>query len=90
MTDREMALALGEYINGLLVEIETLNGVVDSMAQNPVPPREVSLEEMKRRVSEDETFQRTVAAHRNALLHALGRETEAPALIQALCRNYFP
>jgi hypothetical protein len=88
MTDREMVLALGKYINGLLVEIETLKGVMDCIAQNPAPPRETSLEEMKRRVLEDEAFQRTVAAHRNALLHALGRETEASALIRAF-HNHF-
>jgi hypothetical protein len=90
MTDRENAELLGNYINGLLVEVEILKGVMKLRDENPEATQGIPVEEIRRQVSEDETFRRTIASHTSTLLHVLGHETEASVLIQALCRNYFP
>ncbi len=83
MTDQESALRLGTYINGLLGEIESLKGVILEYGHQEIP-----LAEAKKRISQEEIFRRVADAQRTGLLQAIGDETQASALIHALCKHF--
>jgi hypothetical protein len=91
MTDNDMALRLGEYINSLLEEIAALKGVfLEYRIETPAGRREIPVEEMKKRVSLEAGFREVCDAQRRGLLQAIEHETQASALIRSLCRHYFP
>lgn len=89
MTDKEMVTRLGTYINGLLQEIEALKGVfLEYRIETPEGRREIPLQEMKRMVSQEEYFRRIADAQQSGLIQVIEHETEASALIRALCKHY--
>ncbi len=90
MTDKEMALALGQYINSLLQKISALEGafleyrITDETGLR----KEIPWREDVKRIVQEESFRRLSDAQRTALLQAIGDETQALPLIRALCRHY--
>ena len=89
MTDKETALALGQYINSLLQEIDALKGVIfEYRVEGPNGPQEIPLLEVKKKVSREEIFRRVCDAQRTGLLQAIGDETQASLLIRALSSHY--
>jgi hypothetical protein len=88
MTDREMALALGNYINELLAKIAAMEAV---LAERRVtdPQGRIQWRDDVSRVLLDPASRRLSDAQSRVLLQTVGDETQASALIRALCRNYF-
>jgi hypothetical protein len=91
MADREMALAIGHYINELLEKISALEAVLEEQRITDSQARHVEIpwKEDVKRILQDPSFRRLSVGQSNALLQAIGDETQASALIRALCRNYF-
>jgi hypothetical protein len=90
MTDKEMALALGHYINSLLEKIAAQQGVfLEYRVMNDEGHRvEIPWREDLKRVAQEPTFRDLSAAQSSALLQAIGDETQGSSLIRALCRHY--
>jgi hypothetical protein len=78
MTDRDIALALGDYINNLLAKIEALRTLIPDYQEDDL-----------KRIMQDPAFRRISDGQSSALLHAIGDKTQASDLIHALGRNYF-
>jgi hypothetical protein len=91
MTDREMALALGHYVNSLLQKVSALEGAfLEYRVTNEQGQRvEIPFREDVKRIEKEESFQRLSGAQSASLLQAIGDETQPSALIRALCRHYF-
>jgi hypothetical protein len=90
MTDKEMALALGQYINSLLQKISALQGVFLEyrITDNEGHRVEIPWREDLNRVVQESSFRDLSDAQCCALLRAIGDETQASPLIRALCRHY--
>ncbi len=90
MTDKEMALALGQYINSLLQKIAALEGVFPEYRITNHEGRRVEIpwKEDVKRIAQEESFRRLSDAQSDALLRAIGDETQPSDLIRALCRTY--
>jgi hypothetical protein len=86
-----MALAIGNYINELLQKISALEAVLAEHRITDSQGRRVEIpwREDVKRILQDPSFRRLSVAQSNALLQAIDDETQASALIRALCRNYF-
>ncbi|HEX3438416.1 MAG TPA: hypothetical protein VHT24_16725 [Pseudacidobacterium sp.] len=91
MTDKEMALALGQYINSLLQKISGLEGIFAEyrITDHEGHRIEIPWREDLKRISQEPSFRQLSDAQSDAPLLAISDETEASALIRALCRNYF-
>ena len=90
MTDKEMALAMGQYINSLLTKISALEGVFLEyrITDQDGRRREIPWREDLMRVAQEPAFREVSAARSDGLLRAIGDEHQASALIRALCRHY--
>ena len=90
MTDREMALALGSYINSLWQKIAALEGVfLEYRIINEQGHRvEIPWREVAARIAQEPSFLDSSRAQSDALLRAIGAETQLSALIRALCKHY--
>ena len=89
MTDKEMVIALGNYIIGLQRDISALRGAfLEYRLETPEGRREIPFLEVARRVAEEESFQRVAIEQRRELLQALSDETQDSALIRGLYRRF--
>jgi hypothetical protein len=90
MADKEMALALSQYINSLLEKIAALEGVfLEYKITNPDGHRvEIPWKEDLKRIRQESSFRDLSDAQSDALLRAIGDESQPSALIRALCRHY--
>jgi hypothetical protein len=77
MTDKEMTLALGHYINSLLAKIAAMQSLIPDCQQDDV-----------NRIQQEPAFRRLSDRQSSALLQAVGDCTQAPDLIRSLCKHY--
>lgn len=89
MTDREMALAIGEYIIRLQRQVSALEGAfLDYRINTPEGRREIPFREVAARVAQEQGFLEVSAVQRQGLHQAIGHETHASSLIRALHREF--
>jgi len=90
MTDREMALGLGEYIVRLLGRIAALEGVFTEYRVPQRDGRQVELpwKEDSKRVAQESGALEISAARLRSLHHAVGDGTLESELIRALHRHF--
>jgi hypothetical protein len=90
MTDKEMVLALGNYINSLLAKRAALEGAFLNYRIPNEEGRQVELpwKEDVKRIEQEESFRRLSGAQSDSLLQAIGDETQPSDLIRALCKHY--
>lgn len=86
MTDREMALALGEYIAQLLRRITILEGIV--IEHGIVTPDRNSWEDLIKLVSHRDEIQRVFLAQLHGLEQAVPDGTPESELIRALYQHF--
>jgi predicted exporter len=77
MTDRDVAIALGEYINSLLAYISALQTLMPDYQQDDI-----------KKVLQNDEFYRLSAGQRATLMQSIGDETQASSLLHALSRNF--
>lgn len=86
MTDREMAIQLGNYIIKLQSDISALEGVfTEYRISNPDGHlREIPYREVARKIALEEGPQQIAVEQRNSLIQAIGDETHDSSLIRKL------
>lgn len=90
MTDREMALGLGEYIVGLLRRISALQGVFTEYRVPTEDGRRIEIpwKEDEKRMATEPAALEIVAAQLRSLREAVGDETPESQLLRALYRHF--
>lgn len=89
MTDREMALKLGNYIIKLQREISALQGVfTEYRIDTPQGRREIPWRSQAEKIAQEEGPMQVAAAQQYSLLQAIGHETDGSVLIRALHREF--
>ena len=89
MTDQEIAIRLGNYINGLIQQIVVYEGVfMEYRAPTPTGQREIPFREDARRIAQEESLIQIADERRAALLQAIGDETQSSALIRILQEQF--
>jgi hypothetical protein len=90
MTDKEMALELGEYINRLLMRISTLEGVFTEyrITGEDGHRRELPWKEDAKRIAQEPAFLDLSDAQSRGLLQAVGDDIPESQLICSLHRHF--
>jgi len=89
MTDREIAIRIGNYINGLIQRIVVYEGVfIEYRLPTELGAREIPFREDAKRIAQEPSLIELADARRDGLLAAIGSETESSALIRIL-QNQF-
>lgn len=87
MTDREMAIALGEYITRLRRRIEILKAIL--IERGIVAPGKVPWEELAKLIpDEEEEIQRLFSSQLDELRKELSDQTPASEVIRILHRSF--
>ena len=89
MTDREMALKLGNYILKLHRELSALQGVfTEYRIMTPEGRREIPWRSQAEHIAQEEGALLVAAEQQRSLLRAIGDETQGSALIRGLYREF--
>lgn len=89
MTEREMALSLGNYVIKLQNRILVYEGVfMEYRINTPHGPREIPFRDDAKRIAQEDALKQIAVEQRNALLQDIGDETHGSELIRALCRQF--
>lgn len=85
MTDKEMALRLGNFIIKLQREIEALEQVfAECKVETPQGKREIPFRQIANEIAHEVSFLKVSAARQRDLREAVGAETQCLGLIRAL------
>jgi hypothetical protein len=89
MTDKEMALALGDYIIKLQLEKRALEGAfLEYRISTPEGRREIPFRQVAARIAQEEGLQEIASQQRHGLLQEVATGTPDSALIRGLYRQF--
>jgi hypothetical protein len=90
MTDQAMALALGDYINGLLERITALEGLFTeySLVREDGHRVEIPYRDLVKKILHEDAFRRLADGQYDSLRQAIGDGTPESELIRALYRHF--
>lgn len=89
MTDQEIAIRLGNYINDLIHKSIVYEGVfMEYRISTSTGNRELPFRDDARRIAQEEALIEIADVRRSELLQAIGDETQASALIRILQEQF--